>query len=65
MNRTAALKIGFLLAFLLLCSILSRVGMRLVLPKLEWIEIAQQIGTTFEKEGHDEKGPFLLYSQER
>jgi len=29
------------------------------------IRVAQKIGMTFEKEGCDEKGPFLLYSKER
>lgn len=29
------------------------------------INVAQKIGMTFEKEGIDEKGPFLLYSQSK
>ena len=29
------------------------------------IRVASKIGMTFEKEGRDEKGPYLLYSRER
>jgi ribosomal-protein-alanine N-acetyltransferase len=29
------------------------------------IKVARNIGMTFEKEGRDDKGPFLLYSLER
>lgn len=29
------------------------------------IKVAEKIGMTFEKEGEDDKGPFLLYSKNR
>jgi len=29
------------------------------------IRVAEKIGMSFEKEGEDEKGPFLLYSRNR
>ncbi|MCB0224705.1 MAG: hypothetical protein KDI02_13525 [Anaerolineae bacterium] len=29
------------------------------------INVARKIGMTFEKEGQDDKGPFMLYSQSK
>jgi RimJ/RimL family protein N-acetyltransferase len=29
------------------------------------IKVARKIGMTFEKEGRDDKGPFLLYSRDK
>ncbi len=41
MNRPTLLKISFLLALLLLCAGLSWVGLRLALPRPEWVAIGR------------------------
>jgi RimJ/RimL family protein N-acetyltransferase len=44
---------------------LSRMVCLIERENLASIKVAQKIGMTFEKEGRDEKGPFLLYSIDR